>query len=271
MLAPLKDSLPQSNRPRVVLLTRDGAYSRIFLRSFLRSAQVDIVGVLHSTVYLRRQPKPSIADLFGFIQMVGLAYALYQGYVSWILPIRLRLSQPRWQEMDVPVIESSDINCAKVASWLKQWNPDFLLSFHFNQKIQEPITKIPKVAAINFHPSILPNWRGVDPVFFSLQKAGARESENEDVLGGSIHLISPDIDGGDILAIQVLSIQSAGLIQANKALFQAGGVLAAEVLNDFPSHFDGRLTQSSLGIQNTQYYSWKDVGNRGWKSVWKIL
>jgi methionyl-tRNA formyltransferase len=271
MLAPLKDSLPQSNRPRVVLLTRDGAYSRIFLRGFLHSAQVDIVGVLYSTTYLQRKPKPSIADLFGFIQTVGLAYALYQGYVSWILPIRLRLSRPRWREIDVSVIESSDINCAQVASWLKQLNPDFLVSFHFNQKIQESITKIPKVAAINFHPSILPNWRGVDPVFFSLQKAGARGSEDEDILGGSIHLTSEYIDSGDILAAQASPVQSVGLIQANRDLFQAGGVLAAEVLNHFPVYWDGRLSQSSLETENTQYYSWKDVGNRGWKSLWNIL
>lgn len=245
-------------RPRVVLLTTDGAYSRLFIRALTADSDINVVGVVYSTAVLHRGAA-TVTDMWRFVCRVGLFYALYQAYVAWVLPWLKRL--PRWA--GGPVLETNDINSAESVDWVRRRNPDFLLSFHFNQKILESLIGIPNRAALNFHPSYLPSWRGVDPVFFALQ-------EDHSVFGGSVHLVTPDIDEGDILLREKLGNEhEVGLIKTNEALFMLGGRMAGEVIGDFDDFDQHRLSQADLGLGH--YDGWRTVGRLGLKGLLKAL
>lgn len=253
----------KNDTTRVVLLTHDGFYSRLFAREFLSSTGIDVVGIIYSTAYLGRGVTP-IVDIFRFIANVGLFYAMYQAYIAWLLPWLKELGR----KVNCPVMETNDVNSETSVAWLKDLNPDFLLSFHFNQKMSEPVIEVSKRAALNFHPSYLPAWRGVDPVLFALQEKGS-------VLGGSIHKVSAEIDEGDVLLREKLGNEHvAGLVKTNEALFTLGGRMAAEVIGDFDA-FDGRrLRQAELvaGVDcKGRYDGWYNVGQLGLAGLWKAL
>lgn len=247
----------------MVLLTRDGLYSRLFVREFLANTELDVVGIVYSTSYLSRGATP-IVDVLRFIARVGLFYAIYQAYIAWILPWLKGLKL----ELNCPVLKSNNVNSNETVAWLNQFKPDFLLSFHFNQKMLQSVIDVPNRAALNFHPSYLPRWRGVDPVLFALQEGGA-------VLGGSVHRVTGDIDQGDVLLREKLANEHvAGLIKTNEALFTLGGRMAAEVIGDF-DEFDGRrlrqpALESGLGHE-PRYDGWYNVGQLGVVGLWKAL
>lgn len=244
-----------SNRPlRVVLLTRDGAYSRCFLKSFLsclESGAARVVGGVLSTSLLRRAT-PWPLDLWGFLQRVGLRYALYQAYVAWGLPWARRREIGQGlggKNRGWPVLATNDVNGAAARAWLQQRRPDVLLSFHFNQRMQPPVLELPRCAAINFHPSPLPHYRGVDPVLFALA-AGERE------LGLTMHLISPELDEGDCLVQWRYPRQPGGLVGNNRFLFEQGGCVAAQTLNHLETTLARRLTQDATA---GRYDGWTQV------------
>lgn len=246
-----------SKAPSVVLLTADSLYSRAFLKAFRGSSNTEIAGVVLSSAYLKRGVG-GLTGLYPFIRCVGLSYAIYQAIVCWLLP---------WIKGEAayegPVWVTNDVNSSESAAWICARNPDFLLSFHFNQKILESVSTVPKRAALNFHPSYLPAWRGVDPALFALQN-------DDSVLGGSVHLISTQIDEGDVLLREKLGNEHvAGLIRTNEAMFTLGGRMAAEVITEFESFEQRRLRQTDLGLGH--YDGWGAVGNLGFKGLWKAL
>ena len=253
---------PEVQRRRVVLLTRDGFYSRLFLRAFLNDVQhdmsVEVVGLVLSTARLNRG-QVGLTSLWSFVRRVGLGYAVYQAYVCWILPWLKRL-----KAFDqLPVRATDDVNTLEAIAWVNALKPDFLLSFHFNQKLLQPLIDIPNQAALNFHPSYLPAWRGVDPVLFALQEPGA-------ALGGTLHRVTVDIDAGDVLLREKLGNEHvAGLIATNSRLFTLGGRMSAAVLADFVVYDQQRLVQQDLGTG--RYDGWKAVGQLGCAGLVKAL
>ncbi len=243
---------------RVVLLTRDSAYSRVFLKRFLAESGLEVAGLVLSSSYLWRG-RSMWRDLAGFVGRVGVPYALYQAYVAWWLPRRLGLSAPPTAMTGlsgVPVLHSNDINSPHARAWLVAQAPDFILSFHFNQRLGEAVLALPTRAAVNFHPSLLPDWRGVDPVFFALHAGKAT------TLGGSLHLITAGLDEGDILLRQPLAESASGMLASNAALFDLGARMATQALADFDRVHAQRQAQD---VSAGRYYAWQDVGRERFK------
>lgn len=240
--------------PRVVLLTHDGLYSRVFFDRFVATGQVEIVGVVLSSSFLHRGKAP-LLDLLAFVRRVGLGYALYQLMLTIVLP--LFASYQRYstycRSSKVPVFKTNDVNCDAVCERLRQLRPDFLLSFHFNQKILPAVLNCAGTAAINFHPSVLPSLGGVDPVWFHFATGGGK-------LGATLHHISESLDAGKVLVQKAIPDISGGLISANLRFFSEGGSLAGNLLANFHDFDSQGQAQTDLG---KSYFGWQDIANFG--------
>lgn len=262
-------SLADSKNIRVVMLMRDSLYSRMFLGAFLdavakiRGSKIEVTGMVLSTSMVARKTS-MFHDLLLFLRKAGVGYALYQACLSLL---SARLSN-QLERIDVPILKTNDVNSEKCVSWLESQSADFFLSYHFNQKMLQSVIDIPKIAALNFHPSYLPTWRGVDPVVFALQQP-------DSLVGGSIHRVSAEIDEGDVLLREKLGNEHvAGLIGTNEALFTLGGRMAADVISDFDAFDRRRLKQVDLVAMagwEGRYDGWHNVGHLGLKGLWKAL
>ena len=82
---------------------------------------------------------------------------------------------------------------------LKELKPDFIVTFAFGQILTQEIIDIPKYAVINLHASLLPKYRGANPI--------QRCIYNGDKKTGICTMVTAlELDAGDICGIEEIPI-----------------------------------------------------------------
>lgn len=117
---------------------------------------------------------------------------------------RLRRRQ-RVRALGVPVLEFHDVNSAHAVQRIADFLPNVVLSAAYPQILKAPVLAIAPMGAINFHPSLLPLFRGAHPHYWALATGQVRS-------GITAHRMSLRIDDGDIVAQRPFDV--AGLYYA---------------------------------------------------------
>jgi methionyl-tRNA formyltransferase len=81
----------------------------------------------------------------------------------------------------------------QIAPLFAAYEPDLVLCNGFPWRIPAEALVVPKIGAVNCHPSMLPRWRGPSPVAWAI-----RTGEPE--LGFTFHYMDEDFDTGPVLA-----------------------------------------------------------------------
>lgn len=76
--------------------------------------------------------------------------------------------------------------------------PDFVFVACFPEKLPADVIQWPRKKCINLHPSLLPEYRGPNPLFWQLRM-------NETHTGISLHLLNEELDTGPILRQQEIT------------------------------------------------------------------
>lgn len=58
--------------------------------------------------------------------------------------------------------------------WLRDLRADALFVVSFPWKIPEPALSIPTLGCYNFHPGVVPNYRGIEPIFWTIRNGEAQ-------------------------------------------------------------------------------------------------
>jgi folate-dependent phosphoribosylglycinamide formyltransferase PurN len=100
-------------------------------------------------------------------------------------------------------VETSDVNSAETLAAVRACAPDFIVVMNFDQILQPPLIALPKVAALNVHPSLLPKLRGPCPALWAL-------ATQERISGATVHAIEDRaIDAGRVIARVEVPMESA--------------------------------------------------------------
>jgi methionyl-tRNA formyltransferase len=75
---------------------------------------------------------------------------------------------------------------------LQQIKPDIILCFTFAHRLEAELCQIPTYGAVNIHPSVLPLYRGPNPM--------RQFYEGAKVFGATAHRIADDYDTGEVLS-----------------------------------------------------------------------
>ena len=68
-------------------------------------------------------------------------------------------------EHNLPVFQPKSIRKEpEIQEELKKLNPDFFVTFAFGQILSQEVLDIPKYETINLHASLLPKYRGANPI-----------------------------------------------------------------------------------------------------------
>ena len=202
---------------RAVLCTSGGRPGAAVLSVLRFSKHVQIAGVVVSTRIL----SPRYGFLRGAWEQYrrsGLRYTTYLGLLSL---------------GGIDGFATRDINAN--AAYIAGLKPDLVVSAFFNQRIGESITSL--APALNIHPSLLPAFKGVDPVFYARLRGAP--------LGVTVHRISPELDSGDIVAQEPFDA-GGSVLAATVALYARGAQLLVDSL--------GRPARPQAGTGN--YDSW---------------
>lgn len=219
---------------RVVFVTnpfyRDGA---IILKKLLSSGK-NVVGVFTPTQ--RRKGKPFFATIIDVAQSYGIRTFLCKAGDILFLQCctilrKLGLKKKNYSCVE-EVLASSPllhkverINDPVTVEHLKKLKPDVILVAFCSQILSRKVINVPKYGCINIHRSMLPKYRGPQPVFWALLNG-------ERSVGVTVHFIDEKIDTGVIIAqreINVLPHDTEPMLLRRCA--EAGADLVVETLN----------------------------------------
>lgn len=106
------------------------------------------------------------------------------------------------QENDIEIIARQnnisikkiyDVNSREFIEEIKNIGPDLIICSAYPQIFSKELINIPNKGSVNFHPSLLPKYRGAHPHFWTIL-------HGEKVSGITAHFMTENIDGGDIIS-----------------------------------------------------------------------
>lgn len=228
---------------RVVLCSYPGIFSEIVKKIIQKTPGIKLTGF----VYSQRIFSKSETWLQGAVRLLktsGFEYAGLQFIQTDMSMVLINLLRRQENEI-IAVLNTKNINDDRGRAFLAGLNPDVILLANFNQKLSLSSIQLPKLACLNIHPSLLPKFKGVDPVFAAL-------SAGEKTLSVSLHHVAAEFDTGDLMAQATIAAENNhGTFYHQVKLFKLGAELAAENIKRMPDNIN---KQEQQGDGN--YDSW---------------
>ena len=103
------------------------------------------------------------------------------------------------------LLPAPSVNDERFRRTLSELRPDIGVVANFGEILKQPLLNIPRHGFINFHPSLLPQYRGPTPLPHMLLRGESRG-------GVTWHRVSAAIDGGDILAQESFDISPHDIV-----------------------------------------------------------
>ena len=157
-------------------------------------------------------------------------------HVEAVFTVKYENPFPYYKERQlVDLCNERGVNCyygVKVCSdegleLLRKLSPDLIMMATFKQILRENVIQIPPLGVINFHPSLLPRYRGPCPTNAALLN-------DEKITGVTIHYATEALDEGNILlqrSIDIREIENDG--QLRQKLSNLAGELVPECIGYF--------------------------------------
>lgn len=127
-------------------------------------------------------------------------------------------------EAHVPVFEVTRLRAPETLAWLESLMPEILVCACFPRRLPlEWLTRL-KLGGLNVHPSLLPAYRGPEPLFWQFRNAEAHP-------GVTVHWLDDDFDTGPIAAQAKVPLKD-GLseLEAERLMAQTGVQLLTHLL-----------------------------------------
>lgn len=181
------------------------------------SRKNDIIGI---TIVPDTSPNKNLVDYLVYqLNFFGPKAFVYFGVktiISKVLDHSVKTVAKKYQ---IPVYLAKKINAPEHLEYLRKIKPDIIISAQ-GQIFKNDLLKIPKVACINRHSSLLPKYGGLWPVFWAMLNG-------EKQIGVTVHTMEEKIDGGKILAQKKIIVSSNDTLNSlyKKAFAISGGVI----------------------------------------------
>ena len=238
--------LKKQNKVRIVIFSLDDPIiSFPFLFHMLKNDNLDINMVIIPQGFFQ------ISRLF----KIFLMFFSFNFFKEIILSfLKNRSVSNLLKKNNKPVIYPKNINSSDLINILKDINPDYLLSFNCPQKFSDQLLNLPKKNCINIHLGMLPQYRGLSPIFHS-----AYNKENE--IGITFHIMNSYFDEGPIIMQKRLNISK------EKSVFNIYQ-LALDLTCKSLTEFSDLLKNQKIEIISNEIYK---TSYFGYPSLKKIL
>lgn len=136
----------------------------------------------------------------------------------------------------IPIWDAELTNPA-FADFAARLHPDLFVVASFTRILKPDILALAPRGAINVHPSLLPKYRGADPIFWAM-------FNNESVTGVTIHWMDSGVDTGPILCQREVEIPCGiDARELTERLIRVGVELLTQTLNQIESGLASRRVQ----------------------------
>ena len=134
-------------------------------------------------------------------------------------------------EEDLPLLSWQKTNQSGILAKMSELSPDLVICSCFPWRIPSALLDLPEYGWWNLHPSLLPSYRGPNPLYWQQQA-------NETATGISLHQMDDNFDTGPILATAECKLRLVDLRESEELLGVEGGRLLVSALKDL---MDGEL------------------------------
>jgi methionyl-tRNA formyltransferase len=99
----------------------------------------------------------------------------------------------------IPTLRVANINLPESVAWIQGKAPDVLLVVGWTQLLKAELLRVPEIACLGFHASLLPKYRGRAPVNWAI-------INGEKFTGNTMITLEPEADTGDIVTQRTIEI-----------------------------------------------------------------
>ena len=138
------------------------------------------------------------------------------------------VQQLAW-ERNIPLWEVAHLADPSVAELLRSFDADLICVACFSRFIPATLLNIPRLGALNVHPSLLPDNRGPEPLFWTF-RLGQEET------GVTIHFMEEKLDSGPILLQERLAVpEGISYAELEQQTAELGAALLARAVANLMS------------------------------------
>jgi len=260
---------------KIIILANDEvAYSGILSYPILKKFSDEISGIFIQDGILNSDTNS--ADLFKKVKKKsGLQYAIFltREILNYKIAVFIRRIFHMNKHTDDCYLETNS-NLGKIFGipvfkikgsihdeiWLNKINelePDLIICIRYGEILKKSLLTIPSIGVINFHPSLLPKYRGLGPIFQALL-------HNENEIGFSFHYIDEDIDTGEIIKSQKIKTEkNESVSHITIRAHVTGGYELLSVINNIKK---GNKKTEGVIKDTENFFSWPEK-----KSVKKFI
>lgn len=184
-----KNLSSENKSPRVIFFGMQSNFSHPSLQALL-AAGVEVCAVVMPAVNdmpdvppLRRLEPPSRRRALLPVNQSMLHTSVQQ--LAW--------------DRQIPLWEVARLADPAVVALLSSYQPDFICVACFSRVIPRVILDIPRLGCLNVHPSLLPENRGPEPLFWTFRLGYERS-------GVTIHLMDEGLDSGPIVVQEAFDL-----------------------------------------------------------------
>lgn len=148
-------------------------------------------------------------------------------------------------EHSIPLIDVRSVRSPKTIDAVRALKPDLIAVACFPWRLPAELLAMPRLGCVNVHPSLLPENRGPDPLFWTFR-------HGEIHTGVTIHLMTEAFDAGPILRQEKIAVAN-GISEAllERQCAEVGGKLLVEVVTGIAR---GSLTPVPQDERRATYY-----------------
>lgn len=181
---------------KIAVITKKNSYYGLRLLNLLKreNIAVDLAVVVNQSaaeaVKLFKKVRKRIGLIDAFLELISI---IHKDYLTSKIKIWRGLPLIKeYNELCNEVFYCSDPNSRQAETELMNLRPNLILLGQ-SGIIKGNVIKIPKIGILNSHPGILPQYRGIDVVYWALY--------NNDIegVGSTIHFVDSGVDTGQII------------------------------------------------------------------------
>ncbi len=150
-------------------------------------------------------------------------------------------------QSEIPVLDLSQ-SFQNIDDQCKKYSIDIILMSCYSKRLPDEIINLPAKGCFNMHPSLLPHFRGPEPIFWQMKMA--------EELGVSWHQVVSELDAGSIVSHKKVHLEEgARYSEINLQLAEIGADLMLELLADIE---DETLTFTPQDAEAASYYPYPE-------------
>lgn len=151
-------------------------------------------------------------------------------------------------QLNIPVIDLSQ-PVSDIVVQCEKYSIDVILMSCYGERLPDEIINLAANGCYNMHPSLLPRFRGPEPIFWQMKSASD--------VGVSWHQVVNDFDAGDILAKQKVRIEDgANYSEISLQLAETGAALMLDMLSDLA---EGKQIPGPQDADLASYFAYPEI------------